>query len=240
MLDFFKDQDSGGFYHKTPITCLTAVFHKVDASGKPRKKVITVLSNIYNHTASFVIMAIERMFKSDFLKDIETVRWWSDGGPHFKNKQLIWALLNEDPVLPGVSFEVNFRVSYHGKGEPDEIFGEYMQMLTKNLPQEGITSLQQLVTHLKFVSLQQASLFGDPDKEHEVIVFNLPRFDTIAYYLLIDQLKKYHSFFARDGKTVAKTLTGISDKDEEIIEMESDEKKIKGTPKRSTARIITE
>ncbi|KAA6363622.1 MAG: hypothetical protein EZS28_040852 [Streblomastix strix] len=70
--------------------------------------------------------------------------------------------------------------------------------------------------------------------------FNLPRFDTIADYLLIDQLKKYHSFFARDGKIVAKTLTGISDKDEEIIEMESDEKKIKGTPKRSTARIITE
>ncbi|KAA6331609.1 MAG: hypothetical protein EZS28_053368, partial [Streblomastix strix] len=81
------------------------------------------------------------MFESEFMKDIEQVHWWSDGGPHFRNKQLIWALLNEEDILiPGTNFEVNFTVPYHGKGAPDGIFGMYSTGLRNNMPKEGINS----------------------------------------------------------------------------------------------------
>ncbi|KAA6372244.1 MAG: hypothetical protein EZS28_032228, partial [Streblomastix strix] len=60
------------------------------------------------------------MYEIPFMQDVETVHFWSNVGPHFRNKQLIWSLLNlEDPLLPGVSFEVNFTEQYHGKGELD-------------------------------------------------------------------------------------------------------------------------
>ncbi|KAA6403683.1 MAG: hypothetical protein EZS28_000796 [Streblomastix strix] len=77
------------------------------------------------------------MFESEFMSDIEQMHWWSDGGQHFRNKQLIWALLNdEEGLIPGFDFEVNFTVPYHGIGAPDDIFGMYSTGSRNNMPKE--------------------------------------------------------------------------------------------------------
>ncbi|KAA6387475.1 MAG: hypothetical protein EZS28_016997 [Streblomastix strix] len=132
-----RDQRVTNFFAKAPVTCLTAVVHK----GKPhhliQKKVITLLSPVLTHNCSFTLFAVQKMFESQFMKDIEQVHWWSDGGQHFRNKQLIWALLNEEDILiPGTNFEVNFTVPSHGKGAPDGIFGMYSIGLRNNMPKE--------------------------------------------------------------------------------------------------------
>lgn len=94
------------------------------------------------------------MFESSFMKDIDSVHYWSDGGPHFRNKGLIWSLLNDStPLIPNVSFEINFSVPYHGKGLPDGVFATYVQGLEHNMPLGGIKSLSSLAHELHFLTL---------------------------------------------------------------------------------------
>ncbi|KAA6359653.1 MAG: hypothetical protein EZS28_044820 [Streblomastix strix] len=117
MLGIDQDQDSRSIFKKVPVTYLTVVIYKGIEDNLMDRKVITILSTTLYHTGAFSLKCIQRMFETPFMQDVETVHFWSDGGPHFRNKQLIWSLLNqEDPVLPGVSFEVNFTEPYHGKG----------------------------------------------------------------------------------------------------------------------------
>ncbi|KAA6394222.1 MAG: hypothetical protein EZS28_010249, partial [Streblomastix strix] len=170
---------------------------------------------------------------------VEFIHWWSDGGPHFRNKQLIWSLLNEtDPLLPGFEFEINYKVPYHGKGEPDGVFGFYSQGLNNNMPQEGINSLDSLAKFLKLLSVHQAKVQNDVTKEHEILILNFDRFDDEADFLVIEGFKKFLSFVSVEGKIKARPLTGISDIGEKTFEMISDTKDVKRTPKRSTISII--
>ncbi|KAA6372692.1 MAG: hypothetical protein EZS28_031781 [Streblomastix strix] len=83
-----RDQESQSFFQKTPVTCLTAVVSKGTEQGDIIKRVITILSSILTHN--------------------DVVHWRSDGGPYFRNKQVLQSLLNEDALLPGVDFEINF------------------------------------------------------------------------------------------------------------------------------------
>ncbi|KAA6403836.1 MAG: hypothetical protein EZS28_000629 [Streblomastix strix] len=148
------DQDSRSFFNKAPVTCLTAVLYKGIEDNLNDKKVITILSTILNHTGAFSLKCIQRMFETPFMQDVETVHFWSDGGLHFWNKQLIWSLLNlEDPLLPGVSCEVNFTEQYHGKGELDDIdrFDQYSDFL----------EIDQFKKYLNFIAIDDY-IYGRP------------------------------------------------------------------------------
>ncbi|KAA6391203.1 MAG: hypothetical protein EZS28_013269 [Streblomastix strix] len=236
-----RDQKSQSFFTKAPVTCLTAVVHK----GKPRhliqKKVITLLSPILTHNCSFTLLAVQKMFESEFMKDIDQVHWWSDGGPHFRNKQLIWALLNEEDILiPGTNFEVNFTVPYHGKGAPDGIFGMYITGLRNNMPKEGINSIEALQRELKLLTEHQALVYNDPERDHEILIFNVDRFNEEEDQLVINDFRKFLNFVQGDNEILAKPLTGIADAGERSFQMKSTVKQVKRTPKRSTALIKDE
>ncbi|KAA6360185.1 MAG: hypothetical protein EZS28_044288, partial [Streblomastix strix] len=132
-----RDQKSQIFFEKALVTCITAVVHKGNPHNLVQKKVITLFSPVFSQNCSFTLLAVQRMFDGEFMRDVEQVHWWSDGGPHFWNKQLIWALHNdEDILIPDTDFEVNFTVPYHGKGAPDGIFEMYSTGLRNNMPKE--------------------------------------------------------------------------------------------------------
>jgi hypothetical protein len=75
------------------------------------------------HDASFVIRCMNYLFQSDDWKglNIENISIWSDGGPHFKNFELVafeMSLFNT--VAKSVNF--NYFVEYHGKCYCDSHF----------------------------------------------------------------------------------------------------------------------
>ncbi|KAA6372067.1 MAG: hypothetical protein EZS28_032406 [Streblomastix strix] len=83
------------------------------------------------------------MFESAILRDVDIAHYWSDGGPHFRNQQVIWGLLNiNDPILAGYTVEINFTEKMHGKGEVDGEFAKYVQEIEKNIPKEVSNSIQ--------------------------------------------------------------------------------------------------
>ncbi|KAA6374529.1 MAG: hypothetical protein EZS28_029942 [Streblomastix strix] len=140
-----QDQNDQIFFEKAPFTCLTVVVHREKPLNQVQKKVITLLSPILSHNCSFTLLAVQRMFESEFMRDVEQMHWWSDGGPHFRNKRLIWALLNDEEILiHDTKFKVNFTVPYHVKGAPDGIFRMYSTGLRNTMPKEGINSLETL------------------------------------------------------------------------------------------------
>ncbi|KAA6403100.1 MAG: hypothetical protein EZS28_001378 [Streblomastix strix] len=181
------------------------------------------------------------MFETSFMQDVETVHFWSDGGPHFRNKQLIQSLLNlENPLLPGVSCEVNFNEPYHGKGEPDGIFGNYSTGIQRNMPKDGIQSISSLSSQLRSVTQHQAEYYNDPSHEHEIIIYDIDRFDYYSDFLEIDQFKKYLNFIAIDDYIYVRPLTGISDAGQAEFPIKCGTRSNKATPKRSTVRIVND
>ncbi|KAA6363694.1 MAG: hypothetical protein EZS28_040779 [Streblomastix strix] len=216
-----RDQKSQSFFEKAPITCVTAVVHKRKLHNLVQKKAITLLSPVLSHNCSLTLLAVQRMFESEFMRDVEQVHWWSDGGPHFRNKQLIWALLNnEDILIPGTDFEVNFTVLYHGKGAPDGIFGMYNTYLRNNKPKEGINSLETLKREQKLLTEHQALVYNDPEREHEILIFNVDRFNDEEDQLVINDFRRQ--------------LTGTAYAGERSNPMKSTVKHVKRSPKRST------
>ncbi|KAA6398245.1 MAG: hypothetical protein EZS28_006225 [Streblomastix strix] len=178
------------------------------------------------------------MFQCEFMRDIKSAHWWSDGEPHFRNRQVIWQLLNlQDPLLPGINFEINFLERYHGKGAPDRILALYSTGLQWNKPKEGIQSLSALATELRLLSLQQAMRFNDESRNHDIIIFNIDKFDQIADILDMERFKQFLSYLVRDWSIVARPLTGVGNIEERIFEMVSSERAVRGTPKRSTVAM---
>ncbi|KAA6355612.1 MAG: hypothetical protein EZS28_048861 [Streblomastix strix] len=173
------------------------------------------------------------MFQAKFLKDIDTIHNQSDCGPHFRNIQFIWGLLNIDnPTLPVYAFEINFSEPYHGKGPVDGIFGNYGKSLQKNMPKERISSLLSLVQLFRNITSQQAAYYKDESRKHDIIIFN-----EEADYLVIDQFKKFLNFLASEDEMVTRPLTKIADVGQRTFPMKYSTRDVKGTPKRSTVPI---
>ncbi|KAA6380706.1 MAG: hypothetical protein EZS28_023767 [Streblomastix strix] len=101
----------------------------------------------------------------------DNVLFWSEGGPHFRNKFLILNLLNVyDLIIPRISFDINYIESYHGNGEVDGIFNVYAQGLWCNKLMVCIKSLISLIKELHFMTQQQVLWSKDPYKEHDILV----------------------------------------------------------------------
>ncbi|KAA6384724.1 MAG: hypothetical protein EZS28_019749 [Streblomastix strix] len=84
-----RDQKSQSFSKKAPVTCLTAEVHKGKPHNFVHKKVVKLLFSVLSHNCSFTLLAVQRMFESEFMRDAEQMHQRSDDGPHFRNKQLI-------------------------------------------------------------------------------------------------------------------------------------------------------
>ncbi|KAA6379987.1 MAG: hypothetical protein EZS28_024486, partial [Streblomastix strix] len=96
------------------------VAHSCDDYGIHIKKVYTVLSLHEFHL-------------------IEKIKWLSNYDSHFKNLELVNALLDEQtPFISSVKFNVNFFAAQHGKSECDSAFGFFSRLLKTSIPESGV------------------------------------------------------------------------------------------------------
>ena len=130
-----RDQEGRDWYCRKQITCLTCLCYKREESGELEEFVYTYFSTCTKHTGAFTIYCLERLFKESIFEGVTKVIWWSDGGPHFKNREVITKLIctgfenRED-----LSCSVNFFAPSHGKSAVDGIFGFFSHLLHDWLP----------------------------------------------------------------------------------------------------------
>jgi hypothetical protein len=76
---------------------------------------------------------------------VQKIYWWSDGGPHFRNTILLGAFAESQETFGrDIASQFNWFEPHHGKSECDSIFGHYAQLLSHNLPSQGIHSFNEL------------------------------------------------------------------------------------------------
>ena len=119
-----RDQEGRDWYCRKQITCLTCLCYKRRESGELEEFVYTFFSTCTKHTGAFTIYCLESLLKEKIFESVTNVIWWSDGGPHFKNREVITKLIYTGFVnRENLSFSVNFFAPSHGKSAVDGIFG---------------------------------------------------------------------------------------------------------------------
>ncbi|KAA6361453.1 MAG: hypothetical protein EZS28_043019 [Streblomastix strix] len=114
---------SHSFFEQLPVTYLNAICFKIDENNELVEKSIAILSPVISHTGSFTLSSLARLFQSEFFNDIKTCFGYSDGGPHFRNQQLVCMLLRKGaPLIKDVMFQVSFCELFRGKEHVDQFF----------------------------------------------------------------------------------------------------------------------
>jgi hypothetical protein len=114
---------------------------------------VVVLSTCLTHTAAFVVQALREVLSLPLFRSIHTLTWWSDGGPHFRNRQLLAALSHSELILGRkLDTQLNFLEPHHGKNICDSVFGHLSQLLRTHLPRSGIHTFPQLLSYFRSVS----------------------------------------------------------------------------------------
>jgi hypothetical protein len=156
-LPLMRDSVGRDYFSSAPVTVLTFVVY-LRLDGTVCKRVFTILSRCVTHNAAFVILSVQTLLKEKIFDKVNRIIWWSDGGPHFRNKFLL-AALTHPSVRFGKFFvaHINFYEPHHGKSEVDSIFGFYARQLAQNLPKVGIRTVLQLKTFLMRVTARAQS-----------------------------------------------------------------------------------
>ena len=140
-----KDQEGKDFYRQKQITCLSCVCYKRCSMGGLQETIFTFFSTCTKHNGAFTIYALECLFQKPYFNDIERVIWWSDGGPHFKNREVITKLLYTGfSNHPGMVVNVNFFAPSHGKSSVDGVFGFFAHLLKDWIPKRGLQNIEQI------------------------------------------------------------------------------------------------
>ncbi|KAA6387900.1 MAG: hypothetical protein EZS28_016573 [Streblomastix strix] len=231
-------QASHAFYVQRPISCLSSISYKMNRVGQILKQITTILSPVISHTGSFTLKCVAQMFKNDFFSNIEKCYWFSDGGPHFRNQQLVCALLRDtQPLIPNVKFQINYSEPAHGKDEIDALFGNYQTELNENLLEEGISSLialQESLSQMTFIiSLQKE----DHLCRHEVIIYDIPCVEDKIDIIRIPGFKQYLSFSREENSIVASHLSNEENAEDTKIKIVIIQKDSTKALKRSTVQI---
>jgi hypothetical protein len=188
-LPISKESVQQDFFESAPVTVLAFVVYLRGATGYMETHAVVVLSRCLSHTAAFVLEAIRTVLALPFLSHIRLLRWWSDGGPHFRNRQLLAALAHPLQLL-GRQFdaELNYLESHHGKNVCDSVFGRLSQLLQHNLPPGGIRSFQQLLSFFRSATpplLQTAELPGAHDTFLELALYSPPSLHSLTLSCLV-------------------------------------------------------
>ena len=113
------------FFGKTEVSCLTFVCH-IFKGGEKKKIVYTYLSEIITHNGFYTLECAKKFFKQDFLSGITSIKFWSDGGPHFKCREFVYGMLDPCSYQQDLTdIHVNFFAPCHGKSEVDGQFGVF-------------------------------------------------------------------------------------------------------------------
>ena len=91
------------------------------------------------------IYALEQLFHKTYFSNINKVIWWSNGGPHFKNRAAITKLLYTGfSYLDDMIITINFFSPSHRKSTVDGIFGFFAHLLKDWRPNRGLQSIEQI------------------------------------------------------------------------------------------------
>ena len=134
-----KNQEGKTFYTRTQTTCLTFLVHKREADSSLSKTVITFFSSHLSHTGLFTLHCLYQALKESVFTGAEEVILWSDGGPHFRCREVVGNLLSSymrDTLH--FRFIVNYFAPSHGKSEVDAVFGLFANVLKEYTPVDEI------------------------------------------------------------------------------------------------------
>ena len=140
-----KNQEGKTFYTRTQTTCLTFLVHKREADSSLSKTVITFFSPHLSHTGLFTLHCLYQALKESVFIGAEEIILWSDGGPHFRCREVVGNLLSSymrDTLH--FRFIVNYFAPSHGKSEVDAIFGLFANVLKEYTPIDEIHAADEL------------------------------------------------------------------------------------------------
>ena len=156
-LPITKDQEGRAWYNKTQVTCLSFLVYHKDSSGGMNKTVLTYLSPCLSHTGSFTLLCLERALQDEIFKDCTEVIFWSDGGPHFRCKEVVGRILSDRfSTHYGMKCLINYFAPSHGKSEIDSVFGLFSRIVKDYMPVSTIRDAKDLCEFFssKFAQLQ--------------------------------------------------------------------------------------
>ena len=156
-LPITKNQEGRAWYNKTQVTCLSFLVYQKSLSGVINKTVLTYLSPCLSHTGSFTLQCLERALKDEVFKDCTEVILWSDGGPHFRCKEVVGRVLSDRfSTHYGMRFGINYFAPSHGKSEIDSVFGLFSRIVKDYMPVSTLQDANDLCEFFnsKFVQLQ--------------------------------------------------------------------------------------
>ena len=160
-IPILKNQPGREWYNKKQVTCLSFLVYKKLPDESFSKHVCTYFSQCLSHTGAFSLMCLEKLLKDPMFASIEEIILWSDGGPHFRCKELVGRVLSprfEEGYHK--KFIINYFAPNHGKSEIDSVFGLFAHILKDYLPVSGIDNITTL--HEFFVNkFQQLNIGND-------------------------------------------------------------------------------
>ena len=156
-LPITKNQEGRAWYNKTQVTCLSFLVYQKSSSGDMNKTVFTYLSPCLSDTGSFTLQCLERVLKDEVFRDCTEVILWSDGGPHFRCKEVVGRVLSDRfSTHYGMRFVINYFAPSHGKSEIDSVFGLFSRIVKDYMPVSTIRDANDLCEFFtsKFTQLQ--------------------------------------------------------------------------------------
>ncbi|KAA6370964.1 MAG: hypothetical protein EZS28_033509 [Streblomastix strix] len=238
MLAMLYQQMSRAFFTQRPVTCLSAVCYKIDENGNLLKAFITILSLIISHTGGFTLQCLSKMFESPFFNDVTSCNWFSVGGPHFRNQQVVCALLRPTQALiPRIQFTINFTEHGHGKGAVDSLFGQYSNQLFRNKDKGGIRSIVALQEELQQIGFINGAMSPDSCSHHEVMIFDTEQQENEIDYVPIMNFKQFLSFKREGEEIIAQNITNDPSNKKYKFKINIKQRPNKNKLKRSTAQV---
>ena len=110
-----------------------------------RLKKYSIFSSHLSHTGLFTLHCLYQALKESVFTGAEEVILWSDGGPHFRCREVVGNLLSSymrDALH--FRFIVNYFAPSHGKSEVDAIFGLFANVLKEYTPIDEIHAADEL------------------------------------------------------------------------------------------------
>jgi hypothetical protein len=164
-LPIARDTVQQDFFNQDPVTILTFVVYAGGTKVSSQPHVVTILSRCLTHTAAFVLCALRSVLSLPDYPSLQKLTWWSDGGPHFRTKQLIAAMAHTESFF-GRAFNVsvNYLEPHHGKNACDGVFGHFAQLLQHLLPPAGIRCFSGLLSFFRSVTSSSLRLSASENR----------------------------------------------------------------------------
>ena len=187
-----KNQEGKTFYTRTQTTCLTFLVHKRETDSSLSKTVITFFSSHLSHTGLFTLHCLYQALKESVFTGAEEIILWSDGGPHFRCREVVGNLLSSymrDTLH--FRFTVNYFAPSHGKSEVDAVFGLFANVLKEYTPIDEIHVADELRNFFenKFRQFSVGRKYYPRTYIFKVFVF--------LFYSLLTFLSIFFTFYGR-------------------------------------------